>query len=622
MMPVCTRLFSLSALLSAFILILSAMALPAQDFSDGPYGDDFFTIAPDFNLPTLDGERSFRDLWTGEDSFIFLGRTRGNPRWDGVWTSDRRLLIDNSPLNVHYIFFSFASDEAEALQDIQFMKSSVDDALIAIGGERAEHFRERVHYVTQPANRLQGWLNDVLTKRNFAAFAIDRFQRLREVGNMELLGLQEGKQMGYLANEAMYFNYEWDVTQRIQSNERLIVPVFEEDASPGNRFSVDVHLPDAEALAQYDRLEVELQMDCPGRSDANCPEWDRLAHLYLCDDPDSDDCGIELARWITSYHRIGYWLTDVSQMLGFLREGGRQRFRFFAQDPWIISVNLHFSSSGGAAPTRILPLWTGGAYKEDYNANHPPIEIEVLEDFERVELYALITGHGWGAELDNCAEFCNHQHFFFVNDKGDYLKDHAIAGDRLGCFNTVADGVVPNQYGTWHLGRAGWCPGQDVRPYVVDVTENMQVGSNTISYLSLFEGDDYQPRPNPNSTGGFPANINMSSYLVFWGGDADRPDLISSAGETNEDGHWVGECAPNPLAAGGSFRVDLKEPAIVRIEVSDLMGGQPTTPLFTELRPAGPQFLHFDASGLAAGSYVCRLQIGSQRFVRKINVLR
>ena len=40
---------------------------------------------------------------------------------------------------------------------------------------------------------------------------------------------------------------------------------------------------------------------------------------------------------------------------------------------------------------------------------------------------------------------------------------------------------------------------------------------NTISYRGLFRGVDYSPEPSPNpNSGGFGAEINMTSYLVLW----------------------------------------------------------------------------------------------------------
>ncbi len=74
----------------------------------------------------------------------------------------------------------------------------------------------------------------------------------------------------------------------------------------------------------------------------------------------------------------------------------------------------------------------------------------------------------------------------------------------------VVDGTVPNQSGTWVYGRGGWCPGLEVVPWVVDITDDVVVGEeNTVSYLGLMDGEVWQP----DSTG---ANIRMQSYLVYY----------------------------------------------------------------------------------------------------------
>lgn len=52
----------------------------------------------------------------------------------------------------------------------------------------------------------------------------------------------------------------------------------------------------------------------------------------------------------------------------------------------------------------------------------------------------------------------------------------------------VLQGVVPNQFGTWPFGRAGWCPGQHVDWWDVDVTSWLKSGENLHRswYLLLF----------------------------------------------------------------------------------------------------------------------------------------
>mmetsp|Transcript_88698 Transcript_88698/g.284760 ORF Transcript_88698/g.284760 Transcript_88698/m.284760 type:complete len:85 (+) Transcript_88698:243-497(+) len=41
--------------------------------------------------------------------------------------------------------------------------------------------------------------------------------------------------------------------------------------------------------------------------------------------------------------------------------------------------------------------------------------------------------------------------------------------DLFGC-TEPSQGVEPNGYGGWWMGRNGWCNGQNVKPWVVDVT--------------------------------------------------------------------------------------------------------------------------------------------------------
>jgi hypothetical protein len=54
---------------------------------------------------------------------------------------------------------------------------------------------------------------------------------------------------------------------------------------------------------------------------------------------------------------------------------------------------------------------------------------------------------------------------YFTVNGGTYEFDTSYpeAGDGDYCMEleTIVQGVIPNQYGTWGFGRAGWCPGMD-----------------------------------------------------------------------------------------------------------------------------------------------------------------
>ena len=72
-----------------------------------------------------------------------------------------------------------------------------------------------------------------------------------------------------------------------------------------------------------------------------------------------------------------------------------------------------------------------------------------------------------------------------------------------------ANGMVPNQGGTWWYGRDGWCPGEQVTPHVWDVTQMVTPGSTaTVTYEGLFDG---ATPPDPSGTAG---NIVLTSYLA------------------------------------------------------------------------------------------------------------
>ena len=49
--------------------------------------------------------------------------------------------------------------------------------------------------------------------------------------------------------------------------------------------------------------------------------------------------------------------------------------------------------------------------------------------------------------------------------------------------------MTPNQAGTWWFGRGGWCPGQQVNPFVVDVTALATPGETLhLAYRALLAG--------------------------------------------------------------------------------------------------------------------------------------
>lgn len=483
-------------------------------FSPGPYGISPYEVAPPFTLPTTDGVFDFETSWTGCDSHFFIQHAAGYAYSEGLWKSNPRWLFEESPPNARFFFLSFDST-AEA--DVGAMQASVEAALEKLPPAEATWWAGRIHFVPVPARQIEGFVGDVLRARGYFAFAIDRFQRMREVGLlMNIAWDSVNPQLMYLANEVRAYNFEREREARLEAETATLLTVFDRVVTQGHQNYAQVAFPDSFAMSRYDSLEVDLFMDCG--DPASC-EWDYLAHLYLCDTEDPERCDTEIARWVTTYGRDGRWVTDISPMLAFVQDGGVRRLRFdSSSQSYLTTMRLRLLNRGkGMRPVQALPLFRGSAaFDLAYNSLWAPIEFNVPEGTQRVEIAALITGHGFGHDQANCAEFCNHTHHFRVNEGPDRVKEHPMAGTLFGCQDQVPDGVVPNQYGTWSLGRGGWCPGFDVRWWVIDISGDVVPGqTQTVTYRALYQGQEYDPKPIPQPTG-FPARIEITSYVVFW----------------------------------------------------------------------------------------------------------
>lgn len=217
---------------------------------------------------------------------------------------------------------------------------------------------------------------------------------------------------------------------------------------------------------------------------------------------------VELVRWITTYWREGRWVMDASYALPLLSEGGTVRFRLDGGEPFVHSVSLRLFDAG--KPDRaatLTPLWRGGGFNDSYNEGREPVVVPVPEGTKRAEVIAIITGHGQSSGA-NCAEFCEHTHHFFVGGQ-EYAQLQPWVGQNFGCTEQVKDGTVPNQWGTWIFGRAGWCPGMDVKPFVADVSSHLVSGGELqVSYEGWYQADPDAARPG--------GNIVMSSWLVTY----------------------------------------------------------------------------------------------------------
>ncbi len=232
-----------------------------------------------------------------------------------------------------------------------------------------------------------------------------------------------------------------------------------------------------------------------------CQEADGTEHTgtYTCAEDGagygelSCGCDTELGRWITTYHREGRWVHDVSSLLPMLDDGRDHTFRFATTGPYELDLDLRLSNQvKEVRASELVFLYDGVNIRSGgYNESYQELTVDIPADAVKVELVTVTTGHGMSSP-GNCAEFCDLKHHWTINDTDEIVYDQPWVGDNYGCMTQVDDQTVPNQYGTWWYGRGGWCPGKHVDPIVTDITELVEPGTEaTVWYQNYYNGSEY-----------------------------------------------------------------------------------------------------------------------------------
>lgn len=494
----------------------SVLGLPQRAFVDAEEATDLYATAADLTIPTTGGDYNLEDNWTGCDAILFIQdvprQNTGYPWPIPLWDRDVDTLLSRAPKNTRFFFSPNSGDQAAIDAALAGLKTQIDQALSNMTSEDAAWWSERIHYVNVAAQTLPGWLGPLMFSPGWG-FGIDRFQRIRYIGSyadqtrFDNTAGWFAPNLSMAANESIHYNFEAEREAALEAQDATVINVF-----PGGPESLgaatDVTFPDAETMAGFDSMEIDMYMGCVGSGEfGDCPAWDYMSYVYLCDDPeDPENCAVEIGRWITTYHREGRWVHDVSGLLPLFAEGGTFRLKFQSQNTYEVKFDVRlFSANKTAVPAETTYLFDafGVSFNATYNDGFAPMEFDIPADAKKVEIGVVISGHGQN-EVGNCAEFCVTDHHFKVNGT-DNVIELSDAGTSTGCMDQVDQGTVPNQYGTWWFGRSGWCPGKDVPMQMIDVTDQVTPGSS-----STFEYEGYRNgKPYTAS-----ATIRMRSWLV------------------------------------------------------------------------------------------------------------
>jgi len=316
-------------------------------------------------------------------------------------------------------------------------------------------------------------------------------------------------------------------------------------------------------------LEIEFALSCIDTYDFNCGIWDRVISINICvHSSENKFCNLEISRYITAFRRgEGKWVTDITHLLPiFYAAQGKHCTFTIAGTPeiWYITASLRLShvtadEAGGSVyetrkmlsnfiPIQTIPLFNGQyTFDNEYNNRSsinfvlPSSRIINSSDSDKTSdsitsnetfkilLSSVITGHG--SDENGCGEFCSTTHHFYFNDSRgntyEMVENFSLptTHPQFGCanhgyqngiamtdrVNSGGDVALPNEHGTWTLGRNGWCNGQRVAPYKALLPSQFNFKGNkiSVSYKGLYNGKT----PNPKQSPGY---MIVQSYVTIY----------------------------------------------------------------------------------------------------------
>lgn len=485
----------------------------SPDFAEGPYGTNFGDTAGDFTVPTDKGNWRFSENRKKDENYIFIIYRATNSESTAIWKTDMIRMIEKTPENTHYFFAVDGSVELYE-QKIALIQETIKTAM-EISGRTA--IKDKIHIVTKPVKEVESWLKEWLEGNADFFLGIDRFQKIRKAGMFHSWKTSSlDPVLEFVYKEAELYNYEHGLYALLDGKKEQATVFKAIDGLPfeGDGWTQSLSFTmDLPGFKDPGNFYIDLEQVCD--DPATC-EWDRIQQLFLCSDGTDESCNVEIGRWITTYGRSGKWLTDISPLLPLFEKAGTYKFKFTVSgDQYVNYMNLvYIKNAEEMKRSNITGLFGGTVpFDETYNDYWTETEIEIPESAEKVFISSYISGHGNGSEAANCAEFCAFESVFYVNGTP-FEIDFNNAGTDRGCFELVSEGVVPNQYGSWPFGRAGWCPGQDVKLINIDITDSIIKGkTNKFLYGAFLDGEIYVPVVTDSS--GYRAEIPLTSYVVY-----------------------------------------------------------------------------------------------------------
>ncbi|MGE3852592.1 MAG: peptide-N-glycosidase F-related protein, partial [Planctomycetota bacterium] len=233
---------------------------------------------------------------------------------------------------------------------------------------------------------------------------------------------------------------------------------------------------------------------------------------------------------------------------------------FYKNRGYMMSVSLDYHHGAPAlVPTRVVPLWVGTAHygsAENHFADFfEPRTVEIGKDTTAAMLFVTTTGHSQVGEFTPSKRTITFTPPAAGSEEAPPREPATFANTlwKSDCY------LNPNrpQAGTWKYSRAGWAPGDVVRPWWIDLTPHLAgAGSYSLAYAPQpyeFEGEA-PPAAEINA-----ASHIVRAYLIEYGTPAAAvtpPSLVIADVKAGSNAATAGIQAGDYLASYNGSLLD------------------------------------------------------------------
>lgn len=251
--------------------------------------------------------------------------------------------------------------------------------------------------------------------------------------------------------------------------------------------------------------------------------WDRNGYLYIVDSQGEKH---DIAPFITSFRTPGRWQVDITHFRPWL--AGNVKFEiatesgFTSNKGYMMSVSLDFyHGTPPLEPYRVVQLWHGrakyGSAAIHFSDFFRPQAIEIDTSTRAARLFITTTGHSKVGEFTP-----SRRTVVFTPEKDGDPGREQMFENVLWKTDNYLNPIRP-QYGTWKYARAGWAPGDIIRPWSIDLSHYIIPGK-TAELRYLPEPYDFSNLPEDQRPAADQVNQAIQlvrAYLILYRVPAD-----------------------------------------------------------------------------------------------------